>query len=126
MRNKKISSDKFKQLDHFSFEFLNLLEEKNLKLLLKNLKEEMIADCCDIELIKSEIKDNLTLFEYLVNYTSKYCYFIYHFEKNQAYEYCADVRKCFKALASTYFNVDDELLEEMMLQSVAAFRKLNK
>ena len=79
MKNNK-TKPKFDELDHFNFDFLEILEERNPTIQYKRIKDEMMADCCDIEIIKSDIKDDKMLFKYLVNYTSKYSFFIYNFE----------------------------------------------
>lgn len=121
---KKITKTNFEQLDNFNFDFIDLLTETNLKKLLKNVKEEMILDCTDIEMLLKEVKKSDLLFQYLVNYTSKYSFFIYHFENASVYEACAEIRKMFKAMALTYFKVTDELLELMMIESVGSFREV--
>lgn len=110
----------------FNFNFLELLEERNLDQLLKDIKEEMFADCTDIEIILSETKNQAILFEYLINYVGKYCFFIYHFEYNTKYEHCAEIKRFFFAMAKTYFTVTNELLEAMMLNSIETYRNLDK
>jgi len=108
----------------FNFDFVELIEEKNLNKLLKDVKEELLADCIDIQIIISEIKNEEILFEYLINYTSKYCFFIYHFQKSEEFESCAEIKKFFMVMVKSYFNVNNEILEQMMIDSVTSYENL--
>lgn len=124
MANKKIIKKTFTPLVDFSFDWIEMLEEKNLDKLFKDVQDELIADCLDIEMMINTHRDADIQLEYLVNYTSKYCYFIYHFEINEKFEHCATLRKNFLAVASTYFLVKKEILNAMVIDSVNNFRKI--
>jgi len=125
MAKKKLNRNTFVALSDFSFDFVELLQERNLDQLIKDVKDEMIADCAEIEIIISEIRDTQIQFQYLINYTSKYSFFIYHFEQYAAFEYCAEIRKFFITIAKTYFQVSDELLEAMICDSVETYRLID-
>jgi hypothetical protein len=118
--------ENFKELPNFNYDFLDLLKEPNLKKLLKSVKEEIILDCGDVSLLKEDKLPLLHMYEYLVNYTSKYCYFIYHFEDAAFYEACAEIKKLFLVFAKHYFEAEDELIESMVQESVNSFRNLRK
>lgn len=112
-------------LDNFNFDFVELLEERDLKQLIKDVKEEMFLDCKDIEMIISEHRDQEVQFQYLINYTSKYAYFIYHFEQHSEYESCSELKTMFLAVTKTYFQVSEELILAMVTDSINSYRNID-
>lgn len=106
----------------FDFDFIEITLEEDIELVIVDVRNELILDCIDMKVIEQEnnFEGNIG---YVFSYISKYAYFIYHFEKNEAYEYCAEVRKHFLAVICDTFQIGNEEVDSLIAQSINNFRE---
>lgn len=115
-------SDKQK-LDRLPMEWLEILKEKNVRKYTDEVIGEMYIDTLQLTIDKkmSENRDEFRLL--LFDYTSKYSYLIFHLEKHERYEECAEINKHFLAMASVIFDVTREYVTKLVNESITLFRE---
>ena len=106
-----------------SYDYLQFLKEKDPHRLMVLVINEMLMDTT---LINVTVKQELTqedILEYIVNYVTKYTLFIYYFEETTMYERCERISNRFKIMILSHFNISEEILNEMISDSLDSFRE---
>ena len=82
-----------KFIENLGFDFVEMLEEKDMEILMVDIRNELLIDQADMTIhrvLRSYTKEQEKII--IDSYISKYSLFIWNFQTNEEYEKCAEVR----------------------------------
>ena len=120
-----MENNEFKHLPNFDFSFVEMLDETNMEDLLSDIRIMLVMDVIDMKVDVMTLTTDDTI-KSLFGYTTKYAFFIQHFEKETEFEKCAMITKDIVAVLSDIYTIERDTILDLVQKSVITFRENKK